>query len=476
MQPVGPVTQDNTASLQTNSRQPNSGRVLHMVKPAWAAQGTTTNTSVGASASKTEPKPFLQAMQQASAPPASTGLVLSPVHVAPAAAVATGTATAPATHSAVPNQINDASTTAAGQDDTRVKKGDTLISVVQQAAAAQGKTVSNAQAWQMAKHLAVSNSIDNPNLIHPGQRLRMNSLDGLMAALPTSGVFASAAGKASGQVISTQAALALRMTTALSASSINMLQRSNVSAGGSSRLSGGHASVPGATAQRTGQVAAVHPAQARRLTHTPVLDKTLQRAVDKGFMSSAEVPRVQQKIVALAQKHKFSPDDFARLTLMESDGMNPKSTNGSCHGIIQFCDGDNRGAASVGFANNPRAILNMSTYNQLDLVDQYFDEVGVGKKGPVRLDDLYLSVLTPAARQETRRHVALDIAGTQATYLHVGKDRDKPITRQSIWVGLHHNANQRLRDVELNPVVATGRTARLSAYNTAQQAQQVALR
>jgi hypothetical protein len=73
----------------------------------------------------------------------------------------------------------------------------------------------------------------------------------------------------------------------------------------------------------------------------------------------------------------------------------------------------------------------------------------------------------------------LDIAGTQATYLHVGKDRDKPITRQSIWVGLHHNANQRLRDVELNPVVATGRTARLSAYNTAQQAQQaqqVALR
>jgi hypothetical protein len=152
---------------------------------------------------------------------------------------------------------------------------------------------------------------------------------------------------------------------------------------------------------------------------------------------------------------------------MESDGMNPQSTNGSCHGIIQFCDGNSRGAATVGFANNPRAILGMSTYKQLDLVDKYFEEVGVGKKGPVRLDDLYLSVLTPKARQESRRHVPLDIAGTQAAYLHVGKDRDKPITRQSIWAGLHHNANQRLRGVELSPAMRAGRDVRVSAYNTA---------
>ena len=165
-------------------------------------------------------------MQQATAPSASKGLVLFQ------------------TQAAAPHQPSVVNVAAAGQDDTSVKKGDTLISVVQQAAAAQGKTVSNAQAWQMAKHLAVSNGIDNPNLIHPGQRLRMNSLGGLMAALPTSGVFASAAGKASGQVISTQAALALRMTTALSASSLNILQRSNESAGGSNRLFVGHALHP----------------------------------------------------------------------------------------------------------------------------------------------------------------------------------------------------------------------------------------
>jgi hypothetical protein len=265
------------------------------------------------------------------------------------------------------------------------------------------------------------------------------------------------------------------MTTALSANSLHMLGRA-----GASPLSGTNASnslnpltttagrlpQPPANAY-SGRVVHVTQPLNRRLTNTPVLDKTLQRAVDKGFMTQAEVPHVQQKIMALAHKHQFAPDDFARLTLMESDGMNPQSTNGSCHGIIQFCDGNSRGAATVGFANNPRAILGMSTYKQLDLVDKYFEEVGVGKKGPVRLDDLYLSVLTPKARQESRRHVPLDIAGTQAAYLHVGKDRDKPITRQSIWAGLHHNANQRLRGVELSPAMRAGRDVRVSAYNTA---------
>ena len=46
---------------------------------------------------------------------------------------------------------------------------------------------------------------------------------------------------------------------------------------------------------------------------------------------------------------------FARLSLMESDGLNPKATNERCHGIIQFCDGPARGAATVGFARpSPR--------------------------------------------------------------------------------------------------------------------------
>ncbi|MDP4609395.1 MAG: hypothetical protein NWS83_09710 [Burkholderiaceae bacterium] len=382
--------------------------------------------------------------------------------------------------------------------DVQVRRGDTLIGVVQQAAAAQGKTVSGAQAWRMAQQLASSNGIDDPNLILPGQRLRMAAVGRELAALPTANPAAVAArlpasasvGASAGvqpsqlstqaahlnaPVVSTQAALALRMTTALSANSQHMLERAGASPlSGSNALNSlnslsttaGRLPRPPANAY-SGRVVHVTQPLNRRLTNTPVLDKTLQRAVDKGFMTQAEVPHVQQKIMALAHKHQFAPDDFARLTLMESDGMNPQSTNGSCHGIIQFCDGNSRGAATVGFANNPRAILGMSTYKQLDLVDKYFEEVGVGKKGPVRLDDLYLSVLTPKARQESRRHVPLDIAGTQAAYLHVGKDRDKPITRQSIWAGLHHNANQRLRGVELSPAMRAGRDVRVSAYNTA---------
>jgi hypothetical protein len=118
--------------------------------------------------------------------------------------------------------------------------------------------------------------------------------------------------------------------------------------------------------------------------------------------------------------------------------MNPQASNGSCHGIIQFCDGANRGAASVGFKDNPRAILGMGLLQQLDLVDKYFAQAGLRVKGPpIGLDDLYLTVLTPAARQETRPDAPLPIAGPQARYLHVGQDTRAPITRNSILAGLH---------------------------------------
>ena len=182
------------------------------------------------------------------------------------------------------------------------------------------------------------------------------------------------------------------------------------------------------------------------------------------------VTPITSKIARMAQKYNFQPDDFARLTLMESDGMNPQASNGSCHGIIQFCDGDDRGAASVGFAQNPRAILGLSAVAQLDLVDKYFSDVGVGKNGRERLDDLYLSVLTPNARNEKRRHVPLDISGQQAAYLHVGRDQTRPITRQSIWTGLVQNANERLRTVNgasTNPPAAA-RSWKVSAYNSQQ--------
>ncbi len=176
----------------------------------------------------------------------------------------------------------------------------------------------------------------------------------------------------------------------------------------------------------------------------PVLTRTLDRAVSKGFIPASDRQAVEDKILQMAREYKFAPDDFARVTLMESDGMNPKASNSRCHGIIQFCDGPDRGAASVGFGSNPKAILQQSVLQQLDMVSKYFDDTGLKNFGPAGLDDLYLTVLTPAARQETRRDVGLNIAGPQAPSLHSNRDTRSPITRTSLLQGLHQNAAERL--------------------------------
>jgi hypothetical protein len=178
--------------------------------------------------------------------------------------------------------------------------------------------------------------------------------------------------------------------------------------------------------------------------NTPTLDRTLQRAVAKGYMASNEMAAVREKIISLGKRHHFAPDDFARMSLMESDGLNPRATNGSCHGIIQFCSGGNRGAASAGYGQNPKEIANLSVLQQLDLVDRYFSDTRLKDFGPASLDDLYLTVLTPAARNETRVDVPLNINGKQASYLYEGRDTSGVITRNSIVEGLKSNARDRL--------------------------------
>lgn len=178
--------------------------------------------------------------------------------------------------------------------------------------------------------------------------------------------------------------------------------------------------------------------------NTPTLDRTLQRAVAKGYMESNELAAVRDKIISLGRRHQFSPDDFARMTLMESDGLNPRASNGSCHGIIQFCSGGNRGAASAGYAQNPKEIMKLSVLQQLDLVDRYFSDTRLKDYGPASLDDLYLTVLTPAARAETRVDAPLNINGKQAAYLYEGRDPSGVITRNSIIEGLKNNARDRL--------------------------------
>ncbi len=321
---------------------------------------------------------------------------------------------------------------------TSVRSGQTLTGIVREQMAARGVNISNNEAMRLAQTVARSNNIVNANMIHPGQKLNLDSLNfSLQQAQAVNQ--AIAANKAA-----TAAALVAPAVTP--AANVNTLN----------------------TNTAMGTAALVGTAQVQLLTRSErsgnvVLEKTIDRAIEKGFIPAQDKQAVMNKIVQLSQEHRFAPDDFARLTLMESDGMNPKASNNRCHGIIQFCDGPDRGAASAGFGANPKAILGHSVLQQLDMVGKYFDDTGLKNFGPVGLDDLYLTVLTPAARNETRPNAALNIPGQQAAYLHVNRDVRAPITRNSILAGLHQNANERLsKDVaQQRPSM---QAARLSAY------------
>ena len=292
----------------------------------------------------------------------------------------------------------------------RVQAGDTLIGLVKAHYRQQGLPIGEGQAFRLAQQVAADNGIANPNLIHPDQQIDFARLN-----LPA---LARAPAGSPEALASTEQALAQRLWSTPTP-------------------------VP---RQLSTQALATEALPAD--TDTPVLDRTLARAADKGFVPAADLAAVKARVLALSERYRFSPDDFARLTLMESGGMNPQASNGHCHGIIQFCDGPARGAASVGYKNRPRDILGLNLLQQLDLVDRYFSQAGLGQNNEaakISLAELYLTVLTPAARSEKRRHVALDIAGPQASYLHVDRDRQKPITRDSITQGLYAYTNALLQ-------------------------------
>jgi hypothetical protein len=301
--------------------------------------------------------------------------------------------------------------------------------------------ISNNEAMRLAQTVARSNNIANPNMIHPGQKLNLDSLN-----------FSLQQAQAVQQAIAAnKAATAAAMTPPAVTPAANVNTLNTNTAMGNAALAGTAQVQLLARSDRSGNV---------------VLEKTIDRAIEKGFIPAQDKQAVMNKIVQLSQEHRFAPDDFARLTLMESDGMNPKASNNRCHGIIQFCDGPDRGAASAGFGANPKAILNHSVLQQLDMVGKYFEDTGLKNYGPVGLDDLYLTVLTPAARSETRPNAALNIPGQQAAYLHVNRDTRAPITRNSILAGLHQNANERLGKevVAQQQPRPTMQAARLSAY------------
>jgi len=290
----------------------------------------------------------------------------------------------------------------------KVAKGDTLTAIVRTQAQAHGLKLNNSQELRLVRQLAEANQISNPDLISTGQSLNVASLTRELSAARSN---TAAAGQASAH------------TAPLVTAALSLASRAS----------------PTGSAQPT---ATVRPAA--RSSANPVLEGTLSRAVAKGFIPPAEKLPVYDKILQMAKSHGFAPDDFARMTLMESDGMNPRASNQRCHGIIQFCDGPARGAASAGYADNARAILGLSVYEQLNLVEKYFADVGLKNKGPVGLEDLYLSVLNPASRAAEQATAPLNIQGKQARALHTDNNTDSPITRQSIRQGLMRNAADRL--------------------------------
>ena len=298
-----------------------------------------------------------------------------------------------------------------------IKPGDTLTGIVREQAQISGVKLTPSEEFRWTQALAADNGIQNANAIFPGQKIQLQNM-----------LRQWQAGQTQPQGMAQNASSASTTTTAKSNDAIPTIVVT--------------AARPSNSLQKPNYINAV--------AH-PVLSKTLDRAVARGFIPKVEQQDVYNKVLQVANKHKFSPDDFARLTLMESDGMNPQATNTRCHGIIQFCDGPARGAAEVGFGNSPKSILGLSVYQQLHLVDTYFDRVGLKKEGSVPLDELYLAVLQPAARSEKRPEEPLGIPGKQAKYLYEGRDPQAPMTRVSITQGLLQNAADRLGFKNLNP-------------------------
>ena len=319
-----------------------------------------------------------------------------------------------------------------------VDAGDTLIGMVREVARAKGQNLNASQELQLAQQVARANGIGDANRIFVGQKIDLAVLEPALATLGTAGAGRGLPATATATAMAMPAPANHSNATASAAAVLQNNLRMQTPA---QMAMGRHAEMTMPRALRGAVSAAYSPASG--LDH-PVLVKTLDRAVAKGFIPPTEKAAVYDKILDMSKNHGFAPDDFARMTLMESDGMNPRASNQRCHGIIQFCDGPARGAASAGFAANPRAILDLSVHKQLSLVDKYFEDVGLKTQGPAGLEDLYLSVLNPASRAQNQPNAPLNIPGPQARSLHVGSDTSAPITRQSIRHGLLQNAAARL--------------------------------
>ena len=270
-----------------------------------------------------------------------------------------------------------------------VRPGDNMFSIARRMLEGQGADASDQATTRVATQLALGNRLVNPDMIFPGQIINLGALG-------------------NGDRVASR----VRVDTL--------------------------ASPEPPVANKA--VATLKIQSAPKTLANPIMEKMLDRAVSLQYIGASERDAVRSKMISISSEYQSNADDLATVMLMESDGMNPKANNGHCYGVIQFCDGPNRGAASVGYASNPKNILKLGVMDQLDLVKKYFDETGLKKMAPATLEDLYLTVLRPASRAERDPSANLQIPGNQAAVLYPGNDRNLPITRKSLLAGLQQNA------------------------------------
>ena len=274
-----------------------------------------------------------------------------------------------------------------------VRPGDNMFSIARRVLEGRGADASDQATTRVATQLALGNRLVNPDMIFPGQIINLGALG-------------------NGDRVASR----VRVDTL--------------------------ASPEPPVANKA--VATLKIQSAPKTLANPIMEKMLDRAVSLQYIGASERDAVRSKMISISSEYQSNADDLATVMLMESDGMNPKANNGHCYGVIQFCDGPNRGAASVGYASNPKNILKLGVMDQLDLVKKYFDETGLKKMASPTLEDLYLTVLRPASRAERDPRANLQIPGNQAAVLYPGNDRNLPITRQSLLAGLQQNARDKL--------------------------------
>ena len=274
-----------------------------------------------------------------------------------------------------------------------VRPGDNMFSIARRVLEGQGADASDQATTRVATQLALGNRLVNPDMIFPGQIINLGALG-------------------NGDRVASH----VRVDTLASP----------------------------APPVANKAVATLQIQSAPKTLANPIMEKMLDRAVSLQYIGASERDAVRSKMISISSEYQSNADDLATVMLMESDGMNPKANNGHCYGVIQFCDGPNRGAASVGYASNPKNILKLGVMDQLDLVKKYFDETGLKKMASPTLEDLYLTVLRPASRAERDPRANLQIPGNQAAVLYPGNDRNLPITRQSLLAGLQQNARDKL--------------------------------